>query len=393
MSLPPPQGPFGHQPPLGGGGQPGSGPPQPGHQPRGGHAGPPQGGPPPWGPQHQWTGGPPPPNGGAGKAKWILGGIAVVLAIALAVVVTVLVIRPDSGDRSSTAGTDGSNSEISSANDTGPVNIITEDPTCEAWDKVGQEYADKLAAVGWGERDTSVPAPAWTREQRGMYAAAGQAMSRAADDTVDLLKRTPHRVIRELYGQFVAYVREFVVNVDSYHQSANDLVVVSDSSANALSRICAAIGYASASAVKPFIDDPAPQTSAAPVEAPESTVRFLSSANTVCADWTAEVAKVSDATKAWQSLDANVPAGEWTPEQQAVIDAVAPVMLNNADELERLGRRSGNPVLEDFAVLAAQYRRAYVKALPSYTSRDNYLAQSATYLVKTVTWACKTAPS
>ena len=57
-------------------------------------------------------------------------------------------------------------------------------------------------------------------------------------------------------------------------------------------------------------------------------------------------------------------------------------MSANADEMERLGRQSGNPTFEDIAVLAAQYQRAYVTALPTYTSADNFLLQSATFLVQ-----------
>ena len=67
---------------------------------------------------------------------------------------------------------------------------------------------------------------------------------------------------------------------------------------------------------------------------------------------------------------------------------MAPVMTTFADDLERLGRRSGNRVIEDFAVLSAQYRRAYVQALSTYTPADNYLANAATYLAKTVEQAC-----
>lgn len=389
MSLPPPPGSYGQQPPTGG--QPGGGAPQPwSQQPYpGGPSGPPPSGPPPWGPQQQWAGGPPPPSGG-GKTKWILGGLAAILAIALVVVITVLVVRPDGGGNGpSNAGGTGSDSEFASANDTGPVNIITEDPTCDAWEKVGQEYADRLSAVAWGKRDASIPATAWTPEQRAMYEATGQAMSKAADEAANLVKRTPHRAMRELYGQFIAYVRLFVDDLSSYDESANNLVVVTDSSANALSRMCSAIAYGSASAVAPFIGDPSAPSSTAPIDNPESPVRFLTSANAVCSEWSTEVDNVSEATKAWQNLDANIPAGDWNSEQKAVVDAVIPVMLQNADTLENLGRQSGNPVLEDFAVLAAQYRRAYVRALPTYASRDNFLAQSATYLVKLVTYACK----
>ena len=38
-----------------------------------------------------------------------------------------------------------------------------------------------------------------------------------------------------------------------------------------------------------------------------------------------------------------------------------------ADKLQALGERSGNLTLQDFAELSAQYRRAYVQSLPSYT--------------------------
>jgi len=66
-------------------------------------------------------------------------------------------------------------------------------------------------------------------------------------------------------------------------------------------------------------------------------------------------------------------------------------MSSNADEMERLGRKSDNSVLEDIAVLAAQYQRAYVTALPTYTGADNFLSEAGTYLFKAVDWSCKAA--
>ncbi len=64
-------------------------------------------------------------------------------------------------------------------------------------------------------------------------------------------------------------------------------------------------------------------------------------------------------------------------------------MTMYANDLEQLGRRSGNPTLEDVAVQSAQYQRAFVKALPTYTVADNYLSEAATFLARTVNWACK----
>jgi hypothetical protein len=75
----------------------------------------------------------------------------------------------------------------------------------------------------------------------------------------------------------------------------------------------------------------------------------------------------------------------------AVNDAVAEVMLRYSNTIEEFGRRSDNPVLEDFATLSAQYRRAYVQAIPSYSSADNYLSEVAAQLVFTVNRACAAA--
>ncbi len=50
-----------------------------------------------------------------------------------------------------------------------------------------------------------------------MYEAVGKAMRNAADQTVNLVKVTPHRVMRELYEQFIAYARAFTDNIPHVH--------------------------------------------------------------------------------------------------------------------------------------------------------------------------------
>ena len=49
-----------------------------------------------------------------------------------------------------------------------------------------------------------------------MYESVGKAMRSAADQTVNLVKSTPHRVMRELYEQFIAYARAFADTVPTY---------------------------------------------------------------------------------------------------------------------------------------------------------------------------------
>jgi hypothetical protein len=381
MSVPPPPNQWGSQPPTGGepvGAQPWA--PPPGGQSRGV---------PPGGPQQGWGAPPGPPLRRGGKGKWILAGIAVLAVIAVTVVITVLVVGKDSGQSPTPGTTNGNGSDIASANDKGPANIIAEDPTCDAWGRVSQEYSAGTKAVNWGKRDSSVPANAWTPDQRSMYEAVAKAMTSAGDQTANLVKLTRHRVLRELYQQFIAYGRAFADAVPAYTPQDDNLAVVTDSAASGLSAICSAINYRSAPTIAPLIPDPAPPTAVSPVGDPADPKRFLTNSNGVCTDWAAEMDSFSKSTAEWRAIDPAIPATNWTPEQKTVNDAVVPVMTSDADQLEQLGRRSDNAVFEDIAVLLAQYQRAFAKALPTYTSADNYLSNVATYLAQMVNWACK----
>lgn len=67
---------------------------------------------------------------------------------------------------------------------------------------------------------------------------------------------------------------------------------------------------------------------------------------------------------------------------------MSPVISESANTIEALGRRSENPVLEDFAVLAAQYRRALVQALPTYTPVDQHLYKASLDATRAVNNAC-----
>jgi hypothetical protein len=380
MSAPPPPNQWGSQPPTGG---------QPAGAPQWGPPGQPSQ-PPQWAPQQQPWGPPPgPPPGRGGKGKWIFGGIALLAVIAVTVVVTVLVVGKNSGESPNPTPTNGNGPDIASANDKGPANIIAEDPTCESWGRVAREYSSATKAVSWGNRDQSIPATAWTSDQRTMYETAGRAMTSAADQTVNLVKLTPHRTMRELYEQFIAYAKAFSERIPSYKPNDDSLAVTTDTVGSALSDVCSAIDDRSAPTLAALIPVPPPPTTVSPVGDPANPSRFLTSSNSVCADWSTLLDKASADTAAWRAIDPKIPATDWTPEQKATNDAVVPVMSTYANDLEQLGRRSGNPTLEDIAVSSAQYQRAFVKALPTYTAADNYLSEAATYLARMVNWACK----
>ena len=377
MSVPPqPPNQWGSQPPTAG-------------QPAGAW-GPPPGGQPQWGPQQPWGPPPGPPRGG-GKGKWILGGIAVLAVIAVTVVITVWVVGKDSGGGESPTPTNGNSSDFASANDKGPVGIITEDPTCEAWGRVAREFSAQEDSVNWANRDTTVSASAWSPEQRNMYDTVAKAMNSAADQTVNLVKLTPHRVMRELYEQFIAYAQAFNSQISTYTANDDNLAVVTDTVGTALASICSAIDYRSAQPLAPLISQADTPTQLSVPGDPGHPERFLTTSDAVCSDLDSLVSKFSADTAAWRALDPAIPAKDWGPDQKAINDSVAPIMTTYANDLEQLGQRSNNPVLQDFTVLAAQYQRAFAKGLPTYTAADSYLSEAAVYLVRTLRWGCKAA--
>ncbi|WP_131814972.1 hypothetical protein [Mycolicibacterium porcinum] len=311
--------------------------------------------------------------------------------IAVSVVATVLVLRPESGGGGgSTPAAQNGNSEFASANDTGPANIISEDPTCEAWMRVARDYSAKAQSVGWANRDPHVPASAWSAEQRTAYETVGKALADAAEPTENLAKQTPHRVMRELYGQFVTYSRAFSSAVPTYEPSMDGLVNVAGTLHAALSAMCGAVDYKSVQSTAPLVAEPAAPTSVAqPSGTPEKFVD--SSSDSVCKDWLSLIEQFDKDTAQWVTVDANISASEWTPEQKSIYEAVVPVMRTQADSMEKLGRSSNNPILEDFAVLSSQYMRAYVVAIPHYTASDNFLSDSSRFLTSTIVWACRSA--
>ena len=160
MSVPPPPNQWGSQPPTGGqpvGAQP-WGPP-PGGQP---------GGAPQWGPQQPWGPPPGPPPRRGGKGKWIFGGIALLAVIAVTVVITVLVVGKDSGNRRIPTPTSGPASDIASANDKGPVDDHHRRPDMRV-DDADSPNTRRRAGNGWDKRDPSIPASAWTPAVRAQY--------------------------------------------------------------------------------------------------------------------------------------------------------------------------------------------------------------------------------
>lgn len=367
MSYPPPPGGPPNPPPQGG--------------PPGQYGPPPQQ--PPWPPQ-QWPPGPPPKKRGNGW-KWALGAVALVAVIGVTVAVTISVTSDEGGND---ADPSGNTYGLASANDKGPANIITEDPTCAAWAPINDTFA-AVQRKGWDNRNPALSAGDWTPEQRTQYAAVGQAARDAADQTVPLVKATPHRIMRELYEQFIAYARAYSDAIPQYSPKDDHLARAFTSMGASLVYVCAAIEYDAAAARDPLVEHPAAPSSVAPLTSPSDPQRFLDQPDPLCEEWEQVVTQFNMDTEDWQALDSGTPATKWDPDQRAVVNAVVPVMKDFSDRIEELGRSSSNPVFQDLAVFSAQYRRAYAAALPTYTPADSYLTSVSRHAASAIYEACK----
>jgi hypothetical protein len=328
------------------------------------------------------------PNGNK-NLKWALGGVAAVAI--LATIVAAVLLFGDGGSGGPKGGVVDDpepTTGVASTKDTGPISVITEDPSCVAWTSINTELATGGLAVLGNDRDPTVPASAWNPKQRAQFAAAGQSMRSAAAQAVGLVKLTPHRVMRELYQQFIAYARAYSERIPKYTPADNNLAGAANSASSALGSICAAISDGSAAARGPLVPPSPPPSDIAPVGNVANPQPLLTSDNSACSDWKSALDQFGKQTTAWQQLDPNIPSTYWNKEQKAVNYAVGPVMNSYAGKLEQLGRQSDNAIWQDLANLSAQYRRAFVTALPTYTPTDNHLANSANFTSLIVLGAC-----
>lgn len=318
--------------------------------------------------------------------KWALGLVTFLAVVATAAAAAVVFGgNPDAAEHAKTEPS--WSAEIASSGDNGPAGVIIDDPTCRSWTPIN----DTLAAAGegkWNDRDRSVPAEAWTPEQQQMHMGAAAVLRSAAAQTVGLAKLTPHRVMRELYEQFIAYGRAYAERVPKYTPADDNLAEAANSASSALGAICGAIADGAAASRGPLApkQNP-PELTASPAD-PTNPVPFLASSNAVCRDWHAALRDFMAKTTDWQQLDPSIAAILWNPAQKAVNVAAAQVLSTQANTLEQLGRQSGNATLQDFAILAAQYQRAFVVAVPTYTPADQHLANAAAYISALVDGAC-----
>ncbi len=343
--------------------------------------------PPPGWQQGSWPQPSPPPQKG-NSVKWLLIAVAVLLVIAISVGVTLIFTRDSGGGQAAPTTSGVAPSDVASAGDRGPVSIITDEPTCKAFNGINNSLAN-LQNNGWGDqRSTLGPASHWTPDQRAQVQAVATAMHNAADQTVALAKQTPHRLVRELYEQFIAYGRAYADSIPTYTPADDGLASANVSISATLFGICDAIDSGAANRGL-SVQSVSPPTNVAALGNPADPQRFVTASDGTCGTWEQNSDKFDAGTADWQKLDPGIPAAQWTPERRAVHQAALPFLTTWAAEMADTGRKSGNPVLEDFAVAAAQYIRAYVSVGDSYVGSDSWLNYIGVQFNQTFLAACR----
>jgi len=382
VTQPQPSGPWGAQPPQ----QPGNWPGYPGGQQSPG----PQG---QWNPQQQWANPTPAPKK-KGPLKWILVAVALIAVIAVTAMVSVSLVGGKDTDNGNGGGgpSSSSRSDIASANDTGPVSVITEDPSCAPWNPIATTVAN-VEKNGWDKLDDTIPASAWTPEMRTLYQGVGEALKNAANEAVPLTKLTTHRVMRELYSQYIAYSRYYADRIPEYVAADNEAIRVGSTVGDVITSICQAMTLGAAAARAPFVPPGAAPEHVAPAGDTQNPTRFLTAVDSQCTDWQSTVDQLNadPAYSAWNKEDPSIPASSWSPQYKAENISVMPVLLKSVDTYEKLARQSDNPIIQDFSTLAAQYGRAFIKAISTYTQPDTNLYDVFRKIPAVITAACKAA--
>ena len=305
-------------------------------------------------------------------SRWLLIAVALLVTIGVSVAATLYVTGRRDG-RGTTTSASSTPNDIASANDTGPVSIITDEPTCDEWVGINNDLA-RVEANGWSaERSSYGAASDWTPKQREEADAVVEALHRASRQMMSLAKMTPHRVVREMYEQFVVFGRAYRSSLPHYSQRDNYLADTYVNLGSALLGMCNSITLGSTNRlVAPALRQP-PTSLATPMNSEEAR-RFIAGKNLVCSDWVQRERQFIADNLAWATLDANIPASQWTAYERSVQLAALPLFDALAKSMEEKGSRSGDPAFADLAMLGSVYLQTYVSVGEGYIGSDSWLS-------------------
>jgi hypothetical protein len=213
-------------------------------------------------------------------------------------------------------------------------------------------------------------------------------MRNAADRVMALALQTPHRVMRELYEQFIVYGRAYADSIPNYLPKDDGLASANINATSAIVGICNSISNGAADRAL-GVSAADPPTTVPSLGDPSSPTPFIQAPESVCATFKSLSDQFNVDTADWQAVDSDIAATGWTPEQRAAHERALPFISKWAVDMEDAGRASGNPTIEDFAATASLYLQAFVSVGDNYTSADSWLSYVGYKLNQLILGACR----
>jgi hypothetical protein len=229
-----------------------------------------------------------------------------------------------------------------SAGDTGPIAVITSDPTCAEFLPTNIEVFEKLRSKDPDVRNLkSVGAP--------LEVIAG------------LAQKTHHRVTRELYEQYIAYTYALLESSARPEQVGREegAIFALPGVAHTLVGICEAITSGAATQSTPTGDTLPVSDTAPPAGTPSHPAVFLLTPERTCENWrtTAVALGPDDTFKATTDSSPQIGTEAEFPTQQSLSDRIGYLSLPE--------NRGDNPTFRDFSDLGRAYLIGYQESSKS----------------------------
>jgi hypothetical protein len=153
---------------------------------------------------------------------------------------------------------------------------------------------------------------------------------------------------------------------------------------------------ASTAASTPALATPAPTAAAADPTAIASAADVgpvaIIGTDVTCQSWREIQSTMASAqSNGWDQRDASVPGTAWTPEQRAQYEQVGTAMKNTADKAVGLARQTPNRVMRELYETYIAYGRGYAASLAEYQPGNDFLAQTNTAALQSISEICAAA--
>lgn len=284
------------------------------------------------------------------------------------------------------SGSSQQSQDIASSHDTGPITLIVDDPTCGQIPEISDSIRPTLESLD--KFDPQIPANRWTDTRRSRYQEALGQLNIAADKYLQVAKRTPSRVMRELYLQSVAYYKAFATRIDSYVPETHNFALAAKYYVEAIEYICSAEFATEERKDNSRSVDPGP--TAPPTTESAIPPILMTEPDPLCPTWIDSMELSEREIQAWRrGFDPALPATTWPEPQRNLMAAAKPVFQQEIDKINVSLKTISNPTLRDLVALTSLYLSTFVSWSDTYVPQDMWLYNTAVSLRNAIATSCQ----